>query len=197
MRDVKRSNSTWSGWGLRLLAVTAAAVGAWWLLPRWLPYPLATLHDELILPLVLKGVYGNTSLAWLLGAACVLCLLLWPHRARWRSLVLWIVVVILIVPWITMYEMWRNAFLSSALLIAVLAYVVLRYLWVSAVVLAPVLGERMHRSLLLYAKSPHERRQYCDAIRLYYDAMRAALHPSRVKSQLGARLWQRARVSAC
>lgn len=154
----------WEVWqSLFPVVVGAAFVG--WMLVNWTRLGwLAGFHDVVILPVVLKGIYANTILLWSLASAIALAMILWPDGRIWPIVSLTAAVGLL--GWLVVYGMARNSPWTSFPLIAILVYVLLRYLW-RFVLRVPGLARWLFRELSSYT----ENNPRCDQ---YFDAMRAA-----------------------
>jgi len=172
---------SWTRWGRRFAVALAAALAGWWGLQA-VPWPLlvAEFHDWVVLPVLLKVVYANGNVLWLCTTFCAVALLLRPHGRVYPALA--VLAGATFLGWAVLYEMWRNALASSAVLAAVLAYVLARYHWVG-VMRVPLAARLVFRCLRRCVEADHR----CATL---FDAIRAASGPFLSRGP-GAGIWER------
>jgi hypothetical protein len=189
-----KQHSDWRIHGWRLLGwlVVVLAIGVFFRVvgPRNIlgGTLAASLHDRVLLPVVLKWIYASVWLFPCIGLLSLL-LVLRPEGRWFRTVVM--VLAGSFCLWAVIYEMWHNALTSTAVVAAVLLYVIGRYLWVPCTSAVRGIARRIYFSMRRYALAEKEQGGSYGAIRIYYDAIRAFSLPSQHSSGPTPRLWDR------
>ncbi|MFO7904863.1 MAG: hypothetical protein ACQESR_12750 [Planctomycetota bacterium] len=121
---------SWYVWGYLLLGSLGAGFLLWEVVFRLLQNvsPLAALHNEVVLPFVLRAVYAETAITVACVLLAVAALFFWPHNLIAR--VSAVLVTLVFSYWLFHCSMWYYAYIPSMCVAVFLLYSITRYLWV-------------------------------------------------------------------